>query len=116
MKKTIYLAAAVMLLTLATLTSHAATTGAANIGPLAPLTKEAILAMTPEEKQARLVEIKARVEEIKALDKSTMTTAERKAYKAELKEMKKESKLIDPTIYIIGAVIVAIVIIVLIIV
>jgi hypothetical protein len=112
MKKNIYLAAAILLLNLAAFSSHAATAAASLPDKL---TKEAVAAMTPEEKQARLEEIKQRVEAIKALDKSTMTREERKAYRAELKEMKQESKLIDPSLYIIGAIIVALVIILLII-
>ena len=112
MKRTIYLAAAILLLNLAALSSHAATT---TVLTADKLTKEAVAAMTPKEKHARLLEIKQRVETIKAMDKSLMTKEERKAYRAELKDLKKETKLIDPRVYFFAAGIVIIVILVLII-
>jgi len=49
------------------------------------------------------------------MNKSLMTTEERKAYRAELKDLKKESKLIDPSLYLIGAGIVILIILLLII-
>jgi len=64
MKRTIYLAAAIMLLSLAALSSHAATT---TVLTADKLTKEVVAAMTPEEKHTRLLEIKQRVEAIKAI-------------------------------------------------
>jgi uncharacterized protein (DUF885 family) len=113
MKKTIYLAAVVMLLCLSALSTHAEGT----ITPAtAKLTKEAVAAMTPEEKQARLQEIKQRVEEMRAMDMSTLTKAEKKEYKAEVRELKQDSKLLDPKFYVIIAAIVIIIILILIIV
>jgi hypothetical protein len=50
--------------------------------------------MTTEEKQQRAEVIKLRVEEIKNMDKSTLTTAEKKELKAEMKMMRKEAKAI----------------------
>jgi hypothetical protein len=112
MKKTLYLAVVIMLLSLAAFSSRAEGT----TPPAPKLTKEAVAAMTPEEKQTRLQEIKLRVEEIKAMDKSTMTKAERKEFRAELKELKEDSKLIDPRVYFFAAGIIIIAILVLIIV
>jgi|GEM_PF-6282832 len=57
MKKRIYLFAITMLLSFAALSSHAAT-----------FNKEAIANMSIEQKQARIEEIKERVDEIKAMD------------------------------------------------
>jgi hypothetical protein len=110
MKKTIYLIAATLVLTLSALTSHAATiTGD-------PFTKEAIAAMTPEQKQARVEEIKQRIEEIRAMDKSQLTKPERKELRAEVKSLKQESNDLGINkMYIYIAAIVALIIILLII-
>lgn len=56
--------------------------------------KDRVEAMTMEEKQQRAEVIKLRVEEIKNMDKSTLTTAEKKELKAEMKMMRKEAKAI----------------------
>lgn len=58
--------------------------------------------MTKEQTEARVMAIKDRVAEIKAMDMSHMSNAQRKEIRNELKEMKKELK--SPTyIYISGA-------------
>jgi len=54
--------------------------------------KEKVAAMTEEQKDARIIEMKNRVHEIKAMDRSTLTKQERKALRKELKEMNKEAK------------------------
>ncbi len=51
-----------------------------------------VAAMTQEQKEARVAEIKARLEEIKAMDKSQLTREERIALKDEVKYMRKEAK------------------------
>jgi len=53
-----------------------------------------VAGMTEEQKEARALEIQQRVEEIKTMDKSTMTREERKELRHELKDMKKEAKAI----------------------
>lgn len=53
-----------------------------------------VAGMTQEQKQARAEEIKARLDEIKNMDKSQLTSEERKELKYEIKSMKKEAKLI----------------------
>ena len=64
--------------------------------------------LTPEQ-QARLAAIEKRVSEIKALDRSSLTKADRKALKKELKDMKKEAKAIRGGIYLsVGAIIIII--------
>lgn len=51
-----------------------------------------VAGMTEEQKQVRSEEIKARIAEIKAMDKSQLTSEERAALKYEVKSMKKEAK------------------------
>jgi hypothetical protein len=87
MKKALYLFLLTLLPALSALTTHAATVGA----PLIPLTKDAIAALTPEQKQARVAEVKQRIEEIRSMDKSQLTRPERKALRAELRGLQKES-------------------------
>jgi uncharacterized protein YbjQ (UPF0145 family) len=48
--------------------------------------------MTEEQKEARIEAMKERVNEIRAMDKSTLTRAERKALRTELKDMNKEAR------------------------
>lgn len=65
--------------------------------------------MTYEQKVIRAQEIKQRVAEIKAMDMSQLTTAERKDLRHELKDMRKEMR--DPTyIYISGGALLLIII------
>ncbi len=52
----------------------------------------AVSKMTEAQKETRFEEIKARVEAIKAMDKSTLTKAERKDLKNELRGYNKEAK------------------------
>jgi cell shape-determining protein MreC len=49
-------------------------------------------AMTNEQKEARYNQMKQRVEEIKNLDRSTLTREEKRELKAELKDMNREAK------------------------
>lgn len=67
-----------------------------------------------EEQKARLEAIQNRVEEIKAMDRSTLTKAEKKALKKELKDMKKEAKAIRGGVYLsVGAIIIIILLLIL---
>ncbi len=54
--------------------------------------EEKVAAMTQEQKEARAEEIKARVLEIQSMDKSKLTSEDRKALRHELRDMNKESK------------------------
>lgn len=66
------------------------------------------------EQQERLDEINLRVEEIKSLDFSEMTKAERKEVRKELKEMKVEAKEMGNGIYLsVGAIIIILLILIL---
>ncbi|HEV7333595.1 MAG TPA: hypothetical protein VGN63_21355 [Flavisolibacter sp.] len=107
MKLKITLIASMMLL-LATVNTNAASFST----PAAPpsgVTNE----LTPEQK-ARIEAIEKRVMEIKALDKSSLTKAERKALKKELKDMKKEAKAIRGGVYLsVGAIIIIILLLIL---
>jgi hypothetical protein len=110
MKKILYLSAATFILSIAAFNSQAATAGRDRP------TKEAIAAMSPEQKQALAAEIKQRLDEIKAMDKSLLTRPEKRELRAELRSLKEESNDtgINKT-YIYGAGVVALIIILLII-
>jgi len=103
MKKTICRFVLSLTLCLASLAAHATPT-------TDPPTKEAIAAMTPEEKQVRIEEIKTRIAEIKAEDRSQMTKAQKKAYRAELRALKQETRMYDVLYIGIGALVVLILI------
>jgi hypothetical protein len=71
-----------------------------------PLSKEAISHMTKEQKEARLELIKARVDEIKAMDRSSLTKVERKALRKELKSMHREARYVTGVYISVGALII----------
>lgn len=102
MKLKITLLAAMMLL-LATVSTRAASFSTPVTEPT-KVTNE----LTPEQK-ARIEAIEKRVMEIKKMDKSSLTKAERKALKSELKDMKKEAKALRGGVYLsVGAIIIII--------
>jgi len=68
-----------------------------------------------EKQQMRLTEITNRVEEIKEMDKSALSRAEKKELKSELTEMKKESKALSGGVYLsVTAIIIVLLILILI--
>jgi Spy/CpxP family protein refolding chaperone len=103
MKKSICLIILTLTLCLATVAARAD----ANVDPP---TKESVAAMTPEQRQARVDEIKARITELRAEDRSQMTKVQRKAYRTELRALKKEASFYDVLYIGVGALIVLIVI------
>lgn len=77
--------------------------------------KELVTDMTEEQKAARLTEIKNRVEEIRAMDKSELSRMERKALKKELREMNREVRKSGGGVYLsVGAIIIIILLLILI--
>ena len=79
--------------------------------------KETIANMTKDQKEARFLAMKERVAEIKAMDRSKMTKADRKALRMELRQMNKEARSMGYTsgIYIsVGALIIIILLLILI--
>lgn len=54
--------------------------------------KEKIGTMTEAQKESRIAEITARVQEIKDMDRSTLSSNDKKALRHELKDMNKEAK------------------------
>lgn len=67
------------------------------------------------QQQARLDEIVNRVNEIKAMDKSNLTRAEKKELRSELKSMKTEARAIGGGVYLsVGAIIIIILVLILI--
>jgi hypothetical protein len=101
MKKLIYSFALIFMLGISINTVNAATT------------KDKV-EMTVDQK-AQLEKITSRVEEIKAMDKSNLSRAERKELRKELKEMKKEARAMGGGIYLsVGAIIIIILLLILI--
>src|ERR1700759_3898105 len=102
MKKTICLFAITLMLCIVSAAANA------EAGRDTIPSKEAIAAMTPGQKQARVDQIKTRITQIKALDKSHMTKVDRKAYRAELKALKQETKMYDVLYLGVGALVILI--------
>ena len=75
---------------------------------------QAATKMTKEQAEVRASEIKQRVDEIKAMDFSTLTREQRKDLRSELKNDKKELQQLEPYIYIsAGALIIIIILLIL---
>ncbi|MGV3706640.1 MAG: hypothetical protein ACO1NU_14805 [Arcticibacter sp.] len=72
--------------------------------------------MTTEQKEAKINQIKQRVEEIKAMDKSHLSKQERKELKKEVRELKKQANAIGAGgVYLsVGAIIIIILVLILI--
>ena len=104
MKKTLCIALFVMLVT------SIPTYAASGTNPI----KEKVANMTTEEKKLRAEEIKRRVYEIRDMDKSDLTRADRKALRVELREMKKEARAIQGIYLSVGAIIIIILLLILI--
>lgn len=69
---------------------------------------------TDAEKAARIQAIKARVAEIKGMDKSTLSRSERKALRKELRDMNKEARAAKGVYLSVGAIIIIILLLILI--
>ena len=102
MKKLIYTLTAVLMLGLSVNTSTAATKN-----PVKELT---------EQQQAQIEQIKQRVEEIKAMDKSHLSRDERKELRSELRDMKKQANAVaGGGVYLsVGAIIIILLVLILI--
>ncbi len=101
MKKKIYLMATVLCLMLA---APAVMANEANIKP----------EMT-EKQKTRLVEITNRVEQIKSMDRSDLSRAERQDLRHELRDMRTEAKAMSGGVYLsVGAIIIVILLLILI--
>ncbi|MCY1514506.1 hypothetical protein D9M68_490510 [compost metagenome] len=75
--------------------------------------KEPKTELTAEQK-ARLDKIVNRVEEIRRMDKSKLSSEERKALRKELKEMKQEARVLNNGVYLsVGAIIIIILLLIL---
>lgn len=71
--------------------------------------KARIESMTAEQKEARIVEIKQRVDAINSMDRSTLAKEERKELKKELKELNQEARAIGGGIYLSTAAVIIII-------
>lgn len=79
------------------------------------ITKENVGTKTETEIAERVEVLKSRIEEIKSKDLSSLDRSERKAYKDELKEIKKELKTAGSTVTIsVGALIIIILLLIII--
>lgn len=105
MKLKMYLPVLAIMLSSTTLTVNAAKND---------LLKAKVAAMTEEQKQIRIEEIKERVEEIKEMDKSELTSEDRQELRKELKELKQESKAVNGVYLSVGAIIIIILLLILI--
>ena len=56
--------------------------------------RDKVASMTEAQKEARIAEMKARVAEIKEMDKSKLSSEDRKALRHELRDMNKEARAI----------------------
>ena len=111
MKKVLfYLPALLIFFSLRGMCADVTNTGAALNLP----SKEVIANMTEEQKQALILQMKDRVEAIKAMDKSQLTKEERKAMRTELKDMKKEARAVTGVYISVGALIIIILLLIII--
>jgi peptidoglycan hydrolase CwlO-like protein len=108
MKLRTYVTLLALMMTVTATTIHAATIDDKNPK------REKTAAMTEEQKAARLEEIRERVNEIKAMDKSALSKADRKALKKELKGMNKEARSSRGVYLSVGAIIIIILLLILI--
>lgn len=101
-----------MLLMLMVLLATVVTSNAANLAPNAVTTSAT--ANNEAVKHANFLRIKARVEEIKNMDKSMLTSAERKALRKELRVLGKEARNNGGVYLSVGAIIIIILLLILI--
>ncbi|MVN21956.1 hypothetical protein [Mucilaginibacter arboris] len=107
MKKKVYLLSTALVLAFSTTQLSAATV------ITEPIAKE--VSLTDAQKEAKLEAIKARVEEIKAMDKSQLSKEQKQEVKAELKTMKAQARALGGGIYLsVGAIIIIILVLILI--
>ena len=105
MKHKLFLLCTFLLLTAGITNSYAATNSTG------PKTETSV---PPTNENPRLEEIKRRVEEIKNMDRSSLTRSERKALKKELRELSREGKKITGVYLSVGAIIIIILLLILI--
>ncbi|MBC7948460.1 MAG: hypothetical protein H7Y42_11305 [Chitinophagaceae bacterium] len=70
--------------------------------------------MTDEQRAARVEQIKTRVNEIKTMDRSSLSKADRKALRKELRELNKEARASRGVYLSVGAIIIIILLLILI--
>lgn len=103
MKVKCFLLGLTMLFTMAAFTGNATTIDHGN--NKAAIT-ENVAKMTKEQKDARMVEIRARVKEIVSMDKSNLSKSERKELRKEARQLSREARhygYYDVTIVLVSA-------------
>lgn len=78
------------------------------------VTKEQFAKMSDQEKKVEVEAIKLRLEEIKDMDKSSLSSEDRKELKQELKGLRKEARQIQGVYLSVGAIIIIILLLILI--
>jgi len=107
MKKKIFYFVVSLLFTLSITSGHASSDTKA--------IKEKFEGMTDTQKEERITQIQQRIEEIKAMDKSTLTKIERKDLRHELRDMNKEARAArGRTTIVIGGLVIIILLLILI--
>ncbi len=109
MKQKMYMPLLAFVLMLSTFASNAATTISLNDKPVATS-----VVATEEQKKVKLEAIKMRLEEIRDMDKSTLTKQQRKDLKAEVRSLGKEARSNGGVYLSVGAIIIIILLLILI--
>lgn len=105
----------VKILMLALLLMSGAFYSNASVGGKGKAVKAKAANMTDAQKLARLEEIKLRAEEMRDMDKSTLTRAERKELRKEARDLRREARTMKGGVYLsVGAIIIIILLLILI--
>ncbi len=81
---------------------------------ITPMTKKDLKALSEVEVAERVKMLESRVQEINAMDLSTMTRAEKRDVRKELREIQKENKTMGSGVYLsVGAIIIIILLLIL---
>lgn len=109
MKQKMYMPLLAFVLMLSTFAGNATTTISLNEKPLTT----SVIATTEEQKKVKLEAIKMRLEEIRDMDKSTLTKQQRKDLKAEVRSLGKEARQNGGIYLSVGAIIIIILLLIL---
>jgi acetoin utilization deacetylase AcuC-like enzyme len=92
----------------------ATTMGQANAAEINPMNKKELKALDETEVAKRLELLESRVHEIQSMDLSTLSRAEKRDVKKELREIKKQNEFLSGGVYLsVGAIIIIILLLIL---
>ncbi|MEM8895196.1 MAG: hypothetical protein AAGC88_11510 [Bacteroidota bacterium] len=81
---------------------------------ITPMNKKQLQALSETEVKERLEQLESRVQEINAMDLSSLTKAEKRDIKKELREIKKQDEFLSGGVYLsVGAIIIIILLLIL---